>query len=174
VKVEDKDLRAYYDKNKSQYGTPETRLVRHVLVKKKDLADQLYNQLKADGADWAGIAKRYSTDPGSKNKGGRYTATKGQVVPEFEKAVWSMKTNEVSKPVKTQYGYHIIQALEPIKKGTTTPFPQVKEAIRQQLIQDKKNKEMETWVEDMRKDLEDKTTYQVGYKPTSQSNTATG
>jgi foldase protein PrsA len=174
VKVEDKDLRAYYDKNKSQYGTPETRLVRHVLVKKKDLADQLYNQLKADGADWAGIAKRYSTDPGSKNKGGRYTATKGQVVPEFEKAVWSLKTNEVSKPVKTQYGYHIIQALEPIKKGTTTPFPQVKEAIRQQLIQDKKNKEMETWVEDMRKDLEDKTTYQVGYKPTSQSNTATG
>jgi parvulin-like peptidyl-prolyl isomerase len=174
VKVEDKDLRAYYDKNKSQYGTPETRLVRHVLVKKKDLADQLYNQLKADGADWAGVAKRYSQDPGSKNKGGRYTATKGQVVPEFEKAVWSMKTNEVSKPVKTQYGYHIIQALEPIKKGTTTPFPQVKEAIRQQLIQDKKNKEMESWIEDMRKDLDDKTTYQVGYKPTSQSNTATG
>jgi foldase protein PrsA len=174
VKVEDKDLRAYYDKNKSQYGTPETRLVRHVLVKKKDLADQLYNQLKGDGADWAGIAKRYSTDPGSKNKGGRYTATKGQVVPEFEKAVWSMKTNEVSRPVKTQYGYHIIQALEPIKKGTTTPFPQVKEAIRQQLIQDKKNKEMESWVEDMRKDLEGKTTYQVGYKPTSQSTTATG
>jgi foldase protein PrsA len=174
VKVEDKDLRAYYDKNKSQYGTPETRLVRHVLVKKKDLADQLYNQLREDGANWAGIAKRYSTDPGSKNKGGRYTATKGQVVPEFEKAVWSMKTNEVSRPVKTQYGYHIIQALEPIKKGTTTPFPQVKEAIRQQLIQDKKNKEMESWVEDMRKDLEDKTTYQVGYKPTSQSTTATG
>jgi foldase protein PrsA len=174
VKVDDKDLRAYYDKNKSQYGTPETRLVRHVLVKKKDLADQLYNQLREDGANWAGIAKRYSTDPGSKNKGGRYTATKGQVVPEFEKAVWSMKTNEVSRPVKTQYGYHIIQALEPIKKGTTTPFPQVKEAIRQQLIQDKKNKEMESWVEDMRKDLEDKTTYQVGYKPTSQSTTATG
>jgi parvulin-like peptidyl-prolyl isomerase len=174
VKVADKDLRSYYDKNKSQYGTPETRLVRHVLVKDKAQADRLYGQLKEPGADWAGIAKRYSQDPGSKDKGGRYTATKGQLVPEFEKAVWAMKTNEVTKPVKTQYGYHIIQALAPIKKGTTTPFPQVKEAIRQQLIQDKKNKEMESWVEDMRKDLDDKTAYQVGYKPTSTSNAATG
>jgi parvulin-like peptidyl-prolyl isomerase len=174
VKVADKDLRSYYDKNKNQYGTPETRLVRHVLVKDKAQADRLYGQLKEPGADWAGIAKRYSQDPGSKDKGGRYTATKGQVVPEFEKAVWSIKTNELTKPVKTQYGWHIIQALAPIKKGTTTPFPQVKEAIRQQLIQDTKNKEMESWVEDMRKDLEDKTAYQVGYKPTSSSNAATG
>jgi parvulin-like peptidyl-prolyl isomerase len=174
VKVADKDLRSYYDKNKNQYGTPETRLVRHVLVKEKAQADRLYGQLKEPGADWAGIAKRYSQDPGSKDKGGRYTATKGQVVPEFEKAVWSIKTNELTKPVKTQYGWHIIQALAPIKKGTTTPFPQVKEAIRQQLIQDTKNKEMESWVEDMRKDLEDKTAYQVGYKPTSSSNAATG
>jgi len=174
VKVADKDIRSYYDKNKSQYGTPETRLVRHVLVKDKAQADRLYGQLKESGADWAGIAKRYSQDPGSKDKGGRYTATKGQLVPEFEKAVWAMDTNEVTKPVKTQYGYHIIQALAPIKKGTATPFPQVKEAIRQQLIQDKKNKEMESWVEDMRKDLDDKTAYQVGYKPTSSSNAATG
>ncbi|MGH3081123.1 MAG: peptidylprolyl isomerase, partial [Gaiellaceae bacterium] len=174
VKVADKDLRSYYDKNKNQYGTPETRLVRHVLVKENALADRLYGQLKESGADWAGIAKRYSQDPGSKTKGGRYTATKGQLVPEFEKAVWAMDTNEVTEPVKTQYGWHIIQALAPIKKGTTTPFPQVKEAIRQQLIQDTKNKEMESWVEDMRKDLEDKTAYQVGYKPTSSSNAATG
>ena len=174
VKATDKEIRDYYDKNKSQYGTPETRLVRHVLVKQKALADQLYNQLKAPGADWAAIAKKHSTDPGSKDKGGRYTATKGQVVPEFEKATWSLKTNEVSKPVKTQYGYHVIQALEPVKKGTTTPFPQVKESIRQQLIQDKKNKEMESWVEDMRKDLEGETAYQVGYKPTSSPNAATG
>ena len=174
VKVTDKQIRDYYDKNKAQYGTPETRLVRHVLVKDKALADRLYNQLRVSGADWAGIAKRYSEDTGWKNKGGRYTATKGQVVPEFGKAVFSMKTNAVTKPVKTQYGYHIIQALAPIKKGTTTPFSQVKEAIRQQLTQDTKSKEMESWVADMRKDLDDETAYQVGYKPTSTDNAATG
>ena len=174
VKVKDTEIRDYYEKNKSQYGTPETRLVRHVLVKKKALADRLYPQLSQKGADWAGIAKRYSQDPGSKNKGGRYTATKGQLVPEFEKAVFSMKTNQVTAPVKTQYGWHIIQALGPIKKGSTTPFNQVKESIRQQLIQDKKNKEMQSWVNDMRKDLDDETAYQVGYKPTSTDNAATG
>jgi parvulin-like peptidyl-prolyl isomerase len=174
VKVTDEQIKSYYDKNKAQYGTPETRQVRHVLVKDKALADRLYNQLRVSGADWAGIAKRYSEDPGSKNKGGRYTATKGQVVPEFGKAVFSMETNAVTKPVKTQYGYHIIQALAPIKKGTTTPFAQVKEAIRQQLTQDTKSKEMESWVADMRKDLDGETAYQVGYKPTSTDNGNTG
>jgi parvulin-like peptidyl-prolyl isomerase len=173
VKVTDKDIRAHYDKNKAQYATPETRLVRHVLVKQKALADRLYNQLRQQGADWGAIAKRYSQDPGSKDKGGRYTGTKGQLLPEFEKVAFSIDTNEVAKPVKTQAGWHVIQALEPVKKGSTTPFKQVKESIRQQLLQDKKNKEMEKWVEDMRKDLEDDTAYQVGYKPT-QNDPATG
>jgi peptidyl-prolyl cis-trans isomerase C len=146
-----------------------------VLVENKALANRLYNQLRRPGANWNAIAKRYSKDPGSKDKGGRYTATKGQVVPEFEKAVFTdLELNEVSKPVKTQYGFHIIQALTPIKKGSTTPFKQVKESIRQQLIQDKKNKAMEDWVADMRKDLEDETAYQVGYKPTTQENPTTG
>jgi parvulin-like peptidyl-prolyl isomerase len=173
VKVDDKELRKHYDKNRAQYATGDTRLVRHVLVKKKGLADRLYNQLRA-GGDWKAIAKKHSQDPGSKDKGGRYTATKGQVVPEFEKVTFSIKTNAIAKPVKTQFGWHIIQPLGPIKKGTTTPFKQVKEAIRQQLIQDKKNKKMEKWVADMRKDLEDDTAYQVGYKPTSTDNAATG
>ena len=165
VKVSDKDIRQHYDKNKAQYATPETRLVRHVLVKDKKLADRLYAQLQQKGANWAAIAKKYSQDPGSKDKGGRYTGTKGQLLPEFEKVAFAIATNEVAKPVKTQAGWHVIQALEPVKKGSTTPFKQVKESIRQQLLQDKKNKEMEKWVEDMRKDLEGDTAYQVGYKP---------
>jgi peptidyl-prolyl cis-trans isomerase C len=174
VKVSDKEIRQYYDKNRAQYATPDTRLVRHVLVKSKSQADRLYEQLKNPGADWKAIAKRYSQDPGSKDKGGRYTATKGQLLPEFEQVAFSIKTNQVAKPVKTQAGWHIIQALAPIKKGTSTPFAQVKEAIRQQLLQDKKNKKMESWVKDMRKDLADDTAYQVGYKPTTNNATATG
>jgi parvulin-like peptidyl-prolyl isomerase len=174
VKVTDKEIQSYYAKNKSRYATPESRLVRHVLVKQKPLADRLYNQLKERGADWGAIAKRYSQDPGSKNKGGRYNGTKGQLLPEFEKVAFSIDTNQVAKPVKTQAGWHIIQALEPVKRGATTPFKQVKESIRQQLLQDKKNKKMEDWVADMRKDLEDDTAYQVGYKPTATAPPATG
>jgi parvulin-like peptidyl-prolyl isomerase len=166
AKVSDKEIQDYYKKNKAQYGTPETRVVRHVLVKDKALADRLYSQLRA-GGDWKAIAKRYSQDPASKNQGGRMTATKGALVPEFEQAAFNVGNNGITKPVKTQYGWHVIQALSPVKKGSTTPFKQVKEAIRQQLVQEKKNQEMQSWVEDMRKDLDDETAYQVGYKPAS-------
>jgi parvulin-like peptidyl-prolyl isomerase len=173
AKVTDKEIRDYYNKNKAQYGTPETREVRHILVKEKALADRLYDQLRA-GGDWKALAKRHSQDPASKNKGGRMTATKGALVPEFENAAFSVGNNGITKPVKTQYGWHVIQALSPVKKGKTTAFNQVKEAIRQQLIQEKKNREMQSWVEDMRKDLDDETAYQVGFKPTSPENPATG
>jgi foldase protein PrsA len=173
VKIDDEAIKDYYAKNKTQYGTPETRVVRHVLVKDRALAKRLYNQLKA-GGDWNAIAKKYSQDPASKNQGGKMTATRGQLVPEFEEVAFSLAKNQVSIPVKTQYGWHIIQALSKTKKGTTTPFNQVKEAIRQQLAQDKKNKEMEKWVADMRKDLKDDTAYQVGYKPTTPNSSTAG
>jgi parvulin-like peptidyl-prolyl isomerase len=173
VKIDDKAIKDYYAKNKTQYGTPETRVVRHVLVKDRALAKRLYSQLKA-GGDWNAIAKKYSQDPASKNQGGKMTATRGQLVPEFEEVAFSLAKNQVSIPVKTQYGWHIIQALSKTKKGTTTPFNQVKEAIRQQLAQDKKNKEMEKWVADMRKDLKDDTAYQVGYKPTTPNSSTAG
>lgn len=173
VKINDDEVKKYYDKNKAQYGTPETRSVRHVLVKEKAVADRLYGQLKA-GGDWKAIAKKYSQDPASKNQGGRMTATKGQLVPEFEQVAFSIGDNGISKPTKTQYGWHIIQALGPVKKSQATPYDQVKEAIRQQLLQEKRNKEMEKWVADMRKDLADDTTYQVGYKPKGNDAAATG
>jgi parvulin-like peptidyl-prolyl isomerase len=175
AKVTDKEIADHYNKNKAQYGTPETRVVRHILVSPKDkaLADRLYDQLRADG-DWKALAKRYSQDPASKNQGGRMTATKGALVPEFEQAAFNVGNNGIAKPVKTQYGWHVIQALSPVKKSTTTPLLQVREAIRQQLTQEKKNKEMQGWVEDMRKDLDGETAYQVGYKPTSPETPTTG
>jgi parvulin-like peptidyl-prolyl isomerase len=175
AKVTDKEIAAHYSKNKAQYGTPETRVVRHILVKPDDkaLAERLYDQLRA-GGDWKALAKRYSQDPASKNQGGRMTATKGALVPEFEQAAFTVGNNGITKPVKTQYGWHVIQALSPVKKSTTTPLNQVREAIRQQLIQEKKNKEMQGWVEDMRKDLDGETAYQVGYKPTSPETPTTG
>ena len=173
VKIDDKAIKDYYAKNKSQYGTPDTRVVRHVLVKNRALAKRLYNELKA-GGNWNTIAKKYSQDPASKNQGGKMTATRGQLVPEFEEVAFSLGKDQISIPIKTQYGWHVIEALSKTKKGTSTPFNQVKEAIRQQLAQNGKNKEMEKWVADMRKDLKDDTAYQVGYKPTNPNSSTAG
>jgi parvulin-like peptidyl-prolyl isomerase len=164
AKVTDKEIEASYKKNKSQYVQPATRNVRHILVKKKQLADQLYGQLQG-GANFAQLAKQHSQDPSSKNQGGKLTISRGQTVPPFDKAAFSLVNNAISRPVKTQYGWHIIQPLGSVKKSKTTPLSQVKEAIRQQLLQEKKQTEMTNWVNGIRKDFADKTTYQVGYQP---------
>jgi foldase protein PrsA len=164
AKVSDKEIEASYKKNKSQYVQPATRVVRHILVKKKGLADQLYTQLQG-GGNFAQLAKQHSEDPSSKNQGGRLTISRGQTVPPFDKAAFSLVNNALSKPVKTQYGWHIIQPLGSVKKSKTTPLAQVKEAIRQQLLQEKKQTEMTAWVNGIRKDFADETTYQVGYQP---------
>ena len=172
VTVSDKDIDAYYKKNKQQYVLPESRDVRHILVKKKALADSLYAQIKS-GGDFAALAKKYSEDPGSKSTGGKLTVSKGRQVPEFDKSAFSLAVHEISKPIKTQYGWHIIEALTPIKKASTTPLSEVRTQIRQQLLQQNKQEEMKKWVEDTSKSFEKKTTFQVGYAPPATTTGAT-
>jgi len=139
--------------------------VRHILVTKKALADSLYQQLKS-GGNFAKLAKQYSKDPGSAANGGKLTVSKGQTVPQFDKAAFSLKTNQISQPVHTQYGYHIIQALSAIKPASTTKLSQVRASIRQQLEQQKKNDEITKWLEDTKKGYcSGKIKYQVGYQP---------
>ncbi len=164
VQASDKDVADYYKKNKAQYVQPESRNVRHILVKKKALADQIYQQL-VSGASFAALAKKYSTDPSSKDSGGKLTISKGRQVPEFDKVAFKLKAHQLAKPVKTTYGWHVIEALTPIKPESVTKLSEVKTAIRQQLLGQKKQEEMRKWVDDTTKDFESKTTYQVGYEP---------
>jgi foldase protein PrsA len=166
VKVSDKELKDYYDSNKSIYVQKESRDVRHILVTKKALADQLYQRLKG-GADFAKLAKKYSKDPGSAQNGGRLTITRGQTVKEFDKTAFTLKKGQLSPPVHTQYGYHIIEALSDIRPAKTTQFDKVKSSIRQQLEQQKKQDEMTKWVDSTKRSFckDDRIKYQVGYTP---------
>ena len=172
VKVSDSDVHDYYAQHPQLYAQPQSRDVRHILVKSKALADKIYKQLKG-GADFAKLAKQYSQDPGSKANGGKLTVRKGQTVPPFDKVAFSLKTNELSKPVHTQYGWHVIQALSAVQPAKTTPEAQVKDSIKQQLLQTKKNEAMTTWVNDTEKQFSKKVRYQVGYAPPSTGTTST-
>jgi len=166
VKVSKADVTAYYAAHKSQYGRPESRDVRHILVQKKALADQLYAKLKA-GANFAALAKKYSKDPGSASNGGKLTVSKGQTVPQFDKVAFALKKGELSKPIKTQYGYHIIQALSDVKAPQTTPLSKVQDSIKTQLEQQRKNEAMTKWVDTKKKFYcgDTRIKYQVGYQP---------
>jgi parvulin-like peptidyl-prolyl isomerase len=163
VAVTDKDVEEYYKKNKQNYVQPASRDVRHILVKKKSKADSLYQQVNA--SNFAALAKQHSEDTSSKKQGGKLPISKGRQVPEFDKAAFALDVGEISRPVKTTYGWHIIIALTKIKEEKTTPLSEVRPAIRQQLLQQKKTDSMKAWVEETKKEFEKKTTYQVGYEP---------
>jgi foldase protein PrsA len=164
VKVTDKQIEDYYNKNKAQYSQPESRDVRHILVKARPKADDIYNQLEA-GANFATLAKKFSEDTGSKANGGKLTISKGQTVKAFDSIAFALKKNVISKPIKTEFGWHIIQALSNVKPAKVTPLKDVKESIKQQLAQTKKNEAMTKWVDDLKKDYEDKISYAVGFNP---------
>ena len=183
VKVSTDDAKKYYKDHKTQYqqpALPESRDVRHILVKSHAKSLALYKQLKG-GADFAKLALKNSIDP-SKTSGGRLTVCKEQAVSciktvaPFEAVAFSLKTNEISKPVHTRFGWHIIQALSPVKKAQKAkpiPFDQVKAAIKQQLVQQKKQDEMNKWWNGTKKDYADKTAYQTGYAPPATATTQT-
>src|ERR1035438_2601312 len=137
IQPTDADLLRVYNENKDTYRMPERVNVRHILLKTTDKdpkqeavkakADDLVKQLRAaKGANFAEMVKKYSEDPGSAAKGGEEGwLVRGQTVPEFEKAAFSLKVNEISDPVKTTYGYHILQVLAH-EQAQLKPFNDVK------------------------------------------------
>jgi parvulin-like peptidyl-prolyl isomerase len=173
TKVTDKEIQDYYNKNKAQYGTPEQREVRHILVPTKKQADDIYQQLQG-GGNFAALAKKFSKDPASASQGGKLTIARGQTVAPFDHTAFLLKEGQVSRPVKTQYGFHIIEPIGGIKPAETTELSKVKQSIRQQLLQTKRNESMTTWVEDTKKDFAEDTTYQVGFKPPAAATATAG
>jgi foldase protein PrsA len=163
ITVTDEQIESHYGTHEAEFTQP--RQVRHILVKKEALADRLHGQVE-DGANFAALARKFSTDEGSAKQGGKLTVTKGQTVPEFDKLAFELDEGEISDPVKTQFGWHIIEALEPIK---VTPLAEAKETVRRQLLDQKKNAAMESWVEETKRKYSGDVVYAVGYKPTATS-----
>jgi foldase protein PrsA len=173
VKATDAEVQSFYNENKANYQQGASREVRHILVKTKALADDVRAQLTPNGSNFAALARKYTTDTGSKATGGQLSITKGQTVSEFDKVAFALKTRAISQPVKTEFGFHIIQAVGDIKKPTTTPLKQVETSIRQQLEQTEKNEKMTAWLEDLKADYEDKVAYAVGFNPPPEATTGT-
>jgi foldase protein PrsA len=171
VKVSDADAQKYYNQNKASFTTPETREIRHILVNSKSLADTIETKLK-NGASFAALAKKYSKDTGSAAHGGKLCVAHGgtsgvcsQTVAPFDKSAFSLKTNQISQPVKSVYGWHVIQALGPIKPAHTQTFSEVKSQIEANLTSQQKQTAWQAWLAKLAKDFKGKVSYQTGYQP---------
>lgn len=148
--VTEDEVKAYYDENQKRYEVKEQVRASHILFKvgKKDdkaadeaakkKADEVYALAKKDGADFAALAKEHSQGPTASRGGDLSFFTRGRMVPEFEKKAFEMKVDEISAPIKTQFGWHIIKVTER-KEGRQRPFDEVKESI-EKLLKNKKSR----------------------------------
>jgi parvulin-like peptidyl-prolyl isomerase len=173
VEVTDDDVQKYYDDNAAQFETPASREVRHILVKSKARADQLHAQLEG-GADFAKLARQFSTDEASKKDGGKFNAQQGATVAPFDKAAFELDTGELSEPVKTQFGWHIIEAVGDVQEKSTQDLSEVEEQIRDTLLEEKKNTRINEWIEELQARFEDQTAYAPGFEPPAPAETTTG
>jgi foldase protein PrsA len=134
VKVSDAQIQAYFNKNHASFDKPAQVQARHILVADLKTAQKVEADLKG-GANFATEAQKYSIDPGSKDKGGELGEIRhGQMVPSFDAAVFSLPVGVISAPVKSPFGYHIIQ-VESRTPGTTATLANTKDKIADMLRQ---------------------------------------
>ncbi|MCX7842308.1 MAG: peptidylprolyl isomerase [Clostridia bacterium] len=159
IETTDDEMNKYFEENKRDFGSA---TVKHILISTVDASrnplpehKQLEAKKKAEdvlqkakeGQDFAELAKTYSEDPGSKDKGGEYTFTKGKMVKEFEE--WSFDKNRKAGDmdiVKTSYGYHVMK----FEKFEDTTFDKVKDQIKNSLQSKAYTKKLEDWKKDVK------------------------
>jgi len=158
--VTPQDIQAYYNQHIEEYKEKETISVRHILVqvpqgadsatdnaakaKAQDILNQLHN-----GGNFADLAKKFSDDPGSKDKGGEYdNIPKGTFAPEFEEAAYGMNPGQISGLVKTSFGYHIIQLISKTPAKTHS-LDEEKEQIQAVLQQQKVGQAEQTFAQQL-------------------------
>jgi peptidyl-prolyl cis-trans isomerase C len=165
VVVKPADVKKFYDDNPDKFKVPQRVHAAHILISTQDALTgqslppdkkkeklKLANELKAraeKGEDFAALVKQYSDDPGSKNKGGDYTFRRGQMQPAFESAAFSMKVNQISDPVETPFGYHIIKLLD-IIPASTIDYPKAESDIHDYLVEQEAEKALPAYLDKLK------------------------
>ncbi|WP_312094800.1 peptidylprolyl isomerase [Niallia sp.] len=145
IEITDDEIKTYFEDNKASFDTPEQVEASHILVEDEKTAKEVKKKLD-EGGDFAELAKEYSTDTQTKENGGElgYFST-GQMVEEFDKVAFEMKVDEISDPVKTDYGYHIIKVTGK-KEAKEATLDESKEEIKEALLTQKVQEQASTWL----------------------------
>lgn len=151
--LDDAEVKEFYEKNSDKFRIGTEIKASHILVKTEEEAKDIASKLKK-GSKFPDLAKTFSIDKASGAKGGDLGYFgRGKMVPEFERAVLSLKPGELSDPVNTRFGYHIIR-LDDIKEGKLASFEQSAESIRRQLAAERQKALFETFVKELETQIE--------------------
>jgi peptidyl-prolyl cis-trans isomerase C len=153
VRVDESEVKAFFDENKEKFTVGTQIKASHILVKTEDEAKKAHMRLQS-GEKFETVAREVSIDKGSAEKGGDLGFFgRGRMVPEFERAALSLKPGAISPPVKTRFGYHIIKQTD-IKMGDPASFEQSKEAIQRELVNQKRKKNFDALIDKLKADSE--------------------
>ena len=150
VEVTDEEVRTFFDSNSHLFAQQEMVRARHILVKTEDEAKALRQQL-VDGADFAELAQQHSTDTGSAARGGDLGwFGRGVMVEPFEKAAFALEVGEISEPVETSFGYHLILVEEKEQAKEAELTDDIAATIRNALIDEQIQQQLGTWLQTLR------------------------
>ena len=136
IQVTEAEEQEYYEQHMEQFQEKAQVRARHILVETREQAENIGKELE-QGLDFAEAAKKYSTCPSGEKGGDLGYFTRGQMVPEFEKAAFEGAVGELIGPVKTQFGYHLIQ-IDDKKEEKAADFSAIKDQLADTLLQQKK------------------------------------
>ncbi|MGQ4667116.1 peptidylprolyl isomerase [Metabacillus halosaccharovorans] len=153
IEITEEEMQTYFDENKDSFAQTKQVKASHILVEDEETAKEVKEKLD-NGEDFAELAKEYSTDTASAESGGDLGFFgEGSMVAEFEEAAFSMKVDEISDPVKSDYGYHIIKVTD-TQEAAEANFEKSKEEIKGILLDEKMTTEYPTWLEEKQKEYD--------------------
>lgn len=145
IDITDEEITTYYEENKESYNQAEEVEASHILVEDETTAKEVLEKLKADG-DFAELAMEYSTDTASSADGGNLGSFgKGEMVTEFEDAAFAMGVDEISEPIQSEHGYHIIKVTGKTEAKEVT-LEDVKDEVYNTLLETRINEEYSAWI----------------------------
>lgn len=151
IDLKEDEIKAYFDENKDQFAQQEQVKASHILVEDEATAKEVKSKLDK-GEEFADLAKEYSTDASNAESGGELGYFgKGEMEAAFEEAAFELKANEISGPVKTDYGYHIIK-VEDKKEAKEAVYEDSKEAAKKALFDERMQTEYYNWLEEKKEE----------------------
>ncbi|MGL5754242.1 MAG: peptidylprolyl isomerase [Paraclostridium sp.] len=149
IQLSEEEVSNFYEANKEKFIKPESASAKHILVDNEDKATELLNKINNNEITFEEAAREHSTCPSKDADGDLGTFPRGQMVPEFEEAVFTMDKGEVRGPVQTQFGFHLIK-LDDRVEGGQSELDEVKEEIAKSLMYQKQNEVYSSKINDLK------------------------